>query len=204
MKTYSDGVTAYLRWCEERDLPVALDRKQVVAFVVDLSDSQRAASTARSRQLALQRFSAWCTAEGEIATDPLAHLTAPKLDQKVIEPFTDEQLRELLAACRGSDFLARRDTALIRFMLDTAARAEEVINMTVQVIDLKRELAVIRRGKGGKGRVVPLGPKAVADVDRYLRLRRGHWSRLPRMGEWPQGRWSPGPDHQQSVPGEPA
>ena len=35
-------------------------------------------------------------------------------------------------------------------------------------------LATVRRGKGGKGRVVPFGPDAALALDRYLRLRRGH------------------------------
>jgi integrase len=34
--------------------------------------------------------------------------------------------------------------------------------------------ATVRRGKGGKGRVVPFGPDASLALDRYLRLRRSH------------------------------
>ena len=41
-------------------------------------------------------------------------------------------------------------------------------------IDLRHERAVIRRGKGGKGRVVPFGPQTARALDRYLRLRRAH------------------------------
>jgi integrase len=33
---------------------------------------------------------------------------------------------------------------------------------------------VIRRGKGGRGRVVPISPQTVAAVDRYLRVRKSH------------------------------
>jgi integrase/recombinase XerD len=33
---------------------------------------------------------------------------------------------------------------------------------------------VVRKGKGGKGRIVPFGPQTAAALDRYLRVRRDH------------------------------
>jgi site-specific recombinase XerC len=48
-----------------------LDRPTVTAFVADLHEAGAEASTARSRQLALRRFCAWLTEEGEIDSDQL-------------------------------------------------------------------------------------------------------------------------------------
>jgi integrase len=59
-------------------------------------------------------------------------------------------------------------------MRETGARAGEVVEMTLEDLDLAAGTAVIRRGKGGKGRVVPVGPHAANALDRYLRLRRHH------------------------------
>ncbi|MFZ0324193.1 MAG: site-specific integrase, partial [Actinomycetes bacterium] len=39
---------------------------------------------------------------------------------------------------------------------------------------LKQGTATIRRGKGGKGRVVPYGAQTTRALDRYLRARRSH------------------------------
>ena len=174
IKTYTDGIAAYRRWCIDKGHPLVLDRTQVKAFVADLLDAGKSASTAGSRLLSLKRFSAWCLDEGEIPADPLIGLKSPKLDTKVVEPLTDDQLRDLLNACKGTDFLARRDTAIVRYMLDSAARAEDVISLNVDDLDLAHGHAIVRRGKGGKGRIVPLGPKTVAAIDRYQRARRGH------------------------------
>ena len=59
---------------------------------------------------------------------------------------------------------------------ETPARAGEVVAM--QVIDLNLRsvppTAIIRRGKGGKGRVVPLAVEAAAAIDEYMRARRTH------------------------------
>jgi integrase len=41
-------------------------------------------------------------------------------------------------------------------------------------VDLAAGTAVIHRGKGGKGRRVPFGPRTGAAIDRYIRARRRH------------------------------
>jgi integrase/recombinase XerD len=47
-------------------------------------------ATARSRQLAVRRFTSWLAEEGEIPVDPFVGLKAPKLDTKVVEPLKME------------------------------------------------------------------------------------------------------------------
>jgi site-specific recombinase XerD len=174
IKVYGDGVRAFLRWCAEHDLVPALERDLVKQFVADLLDAGAEAATARSRQLAMRRFSAWLEDEGEIDTDPLLGLKAPKLDTKVTESLTDDELRNLIKACTGKDFRDRRDEAIIRLMAETGMRAGECVGLTVADVDLTRGLATVRRGKGGKGRIAPFGDQTGIAIDRYLRMRRSH------------------------------
>jgi integrase/recombinase XerD len=174
VKTYGDGVRGFLSWCQRKGVPPALDRPTVNAWIAALLSDGAEASTARSRQLALRRFSAWLAAEGEIPADELAALAPPKLDTKAIHPLTDDQLRALLAACKGPDLRDRRDEAIVRLMTETGARAGEVLALTVADVDLAAGTAIIRRGKGGKARRVPFGPRTAAAIDRYLRARRRH------------------------------
>lgn len=174
VKAYGDGVRAYLRWCATAGCPAVLERRQVAGFVDALLTAGAQPATARSRQLGVRRFSAWLAEEGEQATDPLLGIKAPKLDSKVSEPLTDLQIRALLKACAGRDLRERRDEAILRFMIETGCRAGEVVALEVADVDLAAGTAVVRRGKGGKGRVVPFGPQTAQALDRYLRVRRGH------------------------------
>jgi len=88
--------------------------------------------------------------------------------------FTDDQLRALIAACKDRELRDKRDEAIIRLMMETGARAGEVLALTVDDVDLGSGMVTIRRGKGGKGRKVPVSPKTTAAIDRYLRARRTH------------------------------
>ncbi|MFD9906551.1 tyrosine-type recombinase/integrase [Streptomyces sp. NPDC059063] len=174
VKTYGDGVRAFLRYCAREGVAPALDRPTVNAFTAALLDGGAEAATARSRQLAVRRFSSWLAEEGEIDSDQLATLKPPQLDTKIVPELDADQLRALIKACKGGAFRDRRDEAIIRFMAETGARAGEVVDMLIDDIDLKRGVAVVRRGKGGRGRTVPVGPQTARSVDRYLRARRTH------------------------------
>lgn len=174
VKAYGDGVRAYLRWCATAGRPALLERRQVAGFVDALLTAGAQPATARSRQLGVRRFSAWLAEEGEQDSDPLLGIKAPKLDSKVSEPLTAAQIRALLKACAGRDLRERRDEAILRLMIETGCRAGEVVALAVDDVDLAAGTAVVRRGKGGKGRIVPFGPQTAQALDRYLRVRRGH------------------------------
>lgn len=174
VKTYTDGIKRFLDWCQRTDTTPDLTRPVVNAFIATLLDEGAEGSTARSRQLALRRFSAWLTEEGELDQDRLIGLKPPKLDSKIVPELSDDQLKALIKACAGKDFWERRDEAIIRLMIETGARIGEVVAMTTDDIDLTAGVAIVRRGKGGKGRTIPVGPHTCRALDRYLRLRRAH------------------------------
>lgn len=174
IKSYTTGVTAFLRYCEETGVPAVLDRRTVNGFTVHLLDSGLSPATVTARQLGVRRFSAWLADEGEIPADPLLGVRSPKIDTKVFEPLTEEEIKALLSACSGRDLMARRDAAIVRFMVETGSRAGEVVGLEMTDVDVVRGTAIIRRGKGGKGRIVPFGPQTAQAIDRYLRLRRTH------------------------------
>lgn len=144
-------------------------------FVDHLLTGGARPATAVSRHLAVRRFSAWLTEEGEQGSDPLLGLKAPKLDKPVVEPLSDDQLRALLKACRGPEVRDKRDEAIVRLMFTTGARAGEVVALQTGDLSLRADppTATIRRGKGGTGRVVPLAVETAATIDRYLRARKG-------------------------------
>ena len=180
VKAYHDGVRFYLAWCAATDAP-PLERASLRAWVTALLDGGNAPATARSRQLAVRRFTAWLAEEGEIPADPFVGVKAPKLDAHVVEPLTDDELRRLLKACtppKGATpaeaLRYRRDEAMLRLMLETGARAGEVVAIGRADVDLAAGTAIIRRGKGGKGRSVPFGPQTATAIDRYMRLRIHH------------------------------
>ena len=174
VRTYTDGVTRFLRWCADNSHPAQLTRSAVQAFLADLIDAGQEGNTARSRDLALKRFAAWMVSEGELDTNPLTGLKPPKADAKLVHALTDDQLRALIKTCGGKSLQDRRDEAIVRLMAETGLRAGEVLALDVADVNLQEGLLTVHRGKGGKGRIAPFGSQTAAALDRYMRARRSH------------------------------
>jgi site-specific recombinase XerD len=188
IKSYGDGVRGFIRWCEANGHSPALDRELVKGFVADLLATGAEPATARARQLGVRRFSAWLEEEGEIEADPLLGLKALKLDAKVTDSLTDDELKRLIRACGGKEFRDRRDEAIVRLMAETGMRAGELLGLTVPDADLVRGLVTVRRGKGGKGRIAPFGPQT-APRDRPLSTDAPHAPAGRHCGAVAWGSW---------------
>lgn len=165
--SYEFSVAQFLRTATE------LTPRAVESFISGLADSGRAAKTLHTRAAALRLFSEWLYEEGERDTHTLSKLRLPKLDEKVIQPLTDEELALMVKACSGRDFLCRRDEAIVRLLVETGMRASELLGINISDMDITRGQILIR-GKGRKERIISYGATTAAVLDRYMRARRAH------------------------------
>ena len=173
MQSYDEAARQFTAFLTTAGLPLevgALQREHVEAFLLDLQARGRSASTAAGRYRSLQQLFRWLEEEGEIGASPMLKMRPPKVAEQPVAVLTEDELRALLAACKGNTFEARRDTALLRLLVSTGARVSELTGLSVDDIDLDAREATVM-GKGGRARVLPLSPKAVRDLDRYLRVR---------------------------------
>ncbi|MFC8464777.1 tyrosine-type recombinase/integrase [Streptomyces sp. NPDC057250] len=113
--------------------------------------------------------------------DPKFHrYAAPQLGKP--KTLSEEFINDCLAvtgngSSRVRDFERVRDHAIIR-VLTEGLRAEELLNLRVQDLDLPGHTLVVVPLKGDRnstdGRVIPLQPKTVKALIRYLRVRSEH------------------------------
>jgi integrase/recombinase XerD len=127
---------------------------------------QRSAASLKSAQSSLRSFFRWLSATGHLQTDLLAGAGSPRLPQLLKETFSADEIERLLAAAATYSRYPRRDTALIRFMLDTGCRAAEVCTLLAADIDwTERQAKVV--GKGRKERYVFFSPGVAEVMRRY-------------------------------------
>jgi site-specific recombinase XerD len=173
--TYMRAVNQLAAFLAERAMPTdvaGITREHIQEYLADLR-SRNKASSVNTRFRSLQQFFNWLVDEGEVQASPMARMKQPTFDVEPPEALSDDQVRKLLKACTGTDFTARRDTAIIRLMYDTGLRRGEVAAMMIEDVDL--DTGVLRvLGKGAKVRYQPVGRKAARDLDRYVRARAKH------------------------------
>jgi site-specific recombinase XerD len=175
VKLYVMSVSMFSTWLTTNGRPATLDqltRDGIREWLGHLAED-REASTVRTRFKGLHRFCGWLVAEGEIDTSPMAGMSPPEAKDKPVPVLSDDELIALLKTCAGRGFEDRRDEAMIRVLLDAGVRVSELCGMTLENVDLDREMALVL-GKGNRIRPVYLGTRTVRALDRYVRERRRH------------------------------
>lgn len=178
-----DTIAVYLRtgrllarWLADSGLPddtegIAAEHiRGFLAFEADRTSAISAHQHFRNCRVLLK----WLIREGEReAPDPMARVDAPKTTRRIKPVLDGGNLAALLRACEGQGFEARRDTAVIRVFVDTGVRVSGLANVRTDGVSLSHKTVRIVL-KGGDEHVIPVGRKAAAALDRYLRVRARH------------------------------
>lgn len=172
VQSYTESAEQLSDFLVRRGMPTAVEsirREHVESFIEDL-DSRFRPATVAVRYKSLKQLFRWLVEEGEVTSDPMARMRLPSVPEDPPAVLTDAELRALLKACEGQDFVARRDTAIIRVFIDTGSRLAEMAGLRLDDVDLDDQTLTVT-GKGSRVRVLPIGAKAVKAIDRYLRVR---------------------------------
>ena len=118
---------------------------------------------------AMRRFWKFLAEEGEVTENVALRVPAPKLDVKLVDALTSEQIAALFKVCRkDKNTLGKRDEAIMAALLDTGLRAAELLSLTVEGIDWRERRALVL-GKGARERVVGFEAKTLLTLQRSHR-----------------------------------
>src|SRR3954468_7866873 len=121
-----------LVWLREAGMPTSatgITREHLEAFLAALSERVSPATVAKHYR-SLQQLFRWLVEDGEIGRSPMERMRPPAVPEQRVDILTDDELRALLDAARGNTFENRRDTAMLRMLIDTGMRAGELAGLT--------------------------------------------------------------------------
>jgi integrase/recombinase XerD len=118
----------------------------------------------------LRGFYKFLLRDGFIKEDPLAHVSAPQLNQHLPRFLTEDEIGRLLNAPDVGTPEGVRDRAMLELLYATGLRVSELTGLISTDINLERGLLSCR-GKGSKQRFIPVGKSALSWLDEYLRIR---------------------------------
>jgi integrase/recombinase XerD len=107
-----------------------------------------------------------------IESDPSALLEMPKAGRKLPEVLTVEEIDKLLAAVDLSTYQGRRNKAMIETLYSCGLRVSELVNLCINDIYYSEGFIKIT-GKGQKQRLVPIGSRALREIELYMPDRNG-------------------------------
>lgn len=167
----------FLRWAQERELV----RPEQVTYPI-LQGYQRwlwhyrkengkplSVSSQRGRLGAVKTFFSWLCKECVIEANPASDLELPKGEHRLpIEALPIAQVETILAAPDIADPLGIRDRAILELFYSTGIRRTEMARLNLGDLNREKHILWVRFGKGRKDRVVPVGQRALAWVEKYI------------------------------------
>ncbi len=165
---YRRDLLALVSWCDTQGLSRwrELDGQHVRVFAARSHAAGLAPRSVQRRLSALRSFFKYLVREGELAHNPATDIRAPKAAKALPTTLDADQIASLLESA-PTDALGARDLAIMELFYSSGLRLAELVGLDLLDIDLKdRTVRVL--GKGRKSRIVPVGRKAQAAVQRWL------------------------------------
>lgn len=173
----AENLQLFLAWAAERDVTRAsqVTRPILEAYQQGLYRHRKANGqplgwgTQHQRLSGLKDWFKWLTRQNVLLHNPASELELPRQEKRLPETaLTQAQIGQLLAVPDVSDPLGVRDRAMLEVFYSAGLRRSELCHLELSALNPARRTLTVRRGKGHKDRVVPLGARALQWVDRYL------------------------------------
>jgi integrase/recombinase XerD len=111
----------------------------------------------------------WLTRQGEIPANPAADLDFPRQIHRIPRHVLSADEAERVLAVPELDTLSGlRDRAMLEVLYATGVRRAELARLACNDVDWDRGLLLVREGKGGKDRLIPMGARALHWVRHYV------------------------------------
>ncbi len=168
----------FTEWCEQRGLtrpadvtrPV-LERYQRWLYHYRKEDGRPLSFGSQfTRLVSVRMFFKWLARNNHILSNPASELELPRLEQRLPQAvLTAQEAEAVINQPDTNEPLGIRDRAILETFYSTGMRRFELAALRLTNLDAERGTLLIRQGKGKKDRMVPVGERAVAWLEKYLR-----------------------------------
>ncbi len=166
--SYKRDILKYIEYLRENGIfkISQTDRMTVVTYLLQMKKSGKAPATVSRSLAAIRAFYSYVIASGEKIKDPTANIIAPPADKKQPGFLTAQETERLLSEPNITETKGIRDKAMLELLYATGIKVSEIIELTMDDINLKQ--GFLRCRTATHERVVPVGKAAVSAVKQYL------------------------------------
>jgi len=165
---YRQDLAKFALFAQKRKLALtAVSRDDLVDFLAALYRQNLESKSVARNLVTLRNFFRFAQVHELVAADPSINLESPKIRRSLPGYLRLEEVDKLLQQPDGKTPLGLRDRAMLEVLYSTGLRVSELVGLRVNDLDTK--VGCVRCiGKGDKERLVPVGKKALAMVEKYL------------------------------------
>jgi site-specific recombinase XerD len=180
--SYSDCLQLFLNFCST-ELQVKIDALSLASFsetivlnFLDYLEKKRGNSAkTRNQRLAVMkcffRFVAGQQVSFLETCQKVCAISTKKTEHKIIQSLSQSEVKAILEVPDRNTARGARDHLLLLLLYNTGARVQELCDLKIGDINMKKPLQVQLTGKGKKQRITPLWEKTTEAVKHYLSFR---------------------------------
>jgi integrase/recombinase XerD len=153
--------------------PIDINLKELEAFLYDLNNSLLSPVSQARIISGIKAFFSYLIQEELIVENPTELLEAPKIAKKLPEVLSVEEIDLLLSKIDLSKAEGHRNKAIIETLYSCGLRVSELTNLKLSNLHFKDRFILVR-GKAKKQRIIPIGEKAILEIELYIKHFRNH------------------------------
>ena len=180
VRLYSDFLLIFKRYLDELKITdlKAVNHQTILDYQAQVMTRPWAGETKALSIRSIKRLFEYLVASHQLLINPTEGLVETcRQNRHIGMVLTQEEMQRLLAQPNLSLRSQIRDRAVLEVLYSTGMRIGELVNVEVYHVDLKDQVIYIRKGKGKKQRVVPLGKTAGQRLREYLEKIRPHYAK---------------------------
>ncbi len=168
LQSYRRDIEQYFTYLQEINLQniTNTNKTTVIAYLLYLQKKGRATSTISRNLASIRSFYQYIAKNKIVENDPTTELESPKVEKKLPQILSTEEVELLLEQPQCVDLKGFRDKAMLELLYATGIRVTELIQLNMQ--DISLEMSFIKCNKGSRERMIPIGSMAVAAIKEYL------------------------------------
>lgn len=164
-------------WCKERGLedPAEITRPVLERYQRWLYHYRKkngkplGVRTQHTRLQTLKSFFQWLARQNYLLHNPASEIVLPRMDHRLPKyVLSAEEAERVIQQPDIGRAEGLRDRAILETFYSTGMRRMELARLKVYDLDADRGTVTIRLGKGRKDRIIPIGERALAWIDKYV------------------------------------
>ena len=167
----------FFRWCDERSVTELeqassslLERYQKYVYHYRKDDGEPLSFNSQiTRLIHVKEFFKWCARKKHLPFNPASEIDLPRKETRLPKAvLTIEEVERVLNSIDLSSPFGVRDRTILEVLYSSGIRRMELVNLKLYDVDRSRGVITIRKGKGRKDRIVPIGERASYWMEKYI------------------------------------
>ena len=171
--SYKRDINKYMSFLDDAKIRIEkTTATTVLDYLMKLQNDGKSAATVSRNLASIRSLYRFLQNEKFISLDPTMNIHSLKMEKKLPEILTNEEIERLLMQPDTTELKGCRDKAMLELLYATGMRVSEMIELKISDVDM--DIGYINCNKGAKLRVIPVYSLAKKAMKNYIEGARIH------------------------------